>query len=115
MVGSPLRDGVPPHSLYFTLNSHVSRVARCARRFTVVLNRYVHIPQFLPALRYIFESFETEIVFFHEGENIRLHPALVYTAENPCGRQASKGMQFSLPCMYVYIVAVSKAACCENG
>lgn len=54
-------------------------------------------------------------VFFHEGENIRLHPALVYTAENPCGRQASKGMQFSLPCMYVYIVAVSKAACCENG
>lgn len=53
MVGSPLRDGVPPHSLYFTLNSHVSRVARCARRFTVVLNRYVRIPQFLPALRYL--------------------------------------------------------------
>lgn len=38
VVGRPLRDGVPPHSLYFTLNSHVSRVARCARRFTVVLN-----------------------------------------------------------------------------
>lgn len=39
-VGSPLRDGVAPHSLYFTLNSHVSRaaMARCARRFTVVLN-----------------------------------------------------------------------------
>lgn len=53
VVGSPLRDGVPPHSLYFTLNSHVSRVARCARRFTVVLNRYVRIPQFLPALRYL--------------------------------------------------------------
>lgn len=39
-VGSPLRDGVAPHSLYFTLNSHVSRAAtaRCARRFTVLLN-----------------------------------------------------------------------------
>lgn len=41
VVGRPLRDGVPPHSLYFTLNSHVSRVARCARRFTVFLNPYV--------------------------------------------------------------------------
>lgn len=32
-------------------------------------------------------------VFLHEGEEIRLHPTLVYTVENPW--QASKGMQFS--------------------
>lgn len=69
-------------------------------------------PRFVINKSSMFESTEIFQCFSTKGRRSAYTPRLFTRLRTP-GRHR-RGCS-SLPCIYVYIVAVSKAACCENG